>query len=260
MVADPALRFGRSFCRHQQDAEEVMQDVLVSLARGLSSFRGDAALSTWAYQVARHACIRRRRRVTERRLEPLDRHNDRVVSRRDETEAGSDPQRRHERLQLTETIERAIASLPPAQREVVILRDVEGLPAREVARITGLGERAVKSRLHRGRLALRQALAPALGRSAEGGQRSKAVGARRRGCPDTGRLVSRYLEGELGATECAALARHVAGCPDCSEACAALRAALGSCRDIGEQPLSSELRARLRQAIRDVARAEASEG
>jgi RNA polymerase sigma-70 factor, ECF subfamily len=242
-VADPALRFGRSFCRHDQDAEDVMQDVLTSLARSLGSFRGDAALSTWAYRVARRACLRRRTRASLP-LEPLDPIE---AARHPDGEPG--PERGYERRQLARRIEAAIAALPRPQREVLVLRDVEGLSAAEVGRVLGLTDRAVKSRLHRARLALRASLAPSLERSPEGGARSQAV-ARRRGCPDTARLVSRYLEGELGASACVTLARHVEGCSDCGAVCDGLRAALAACRDYGATPLPDEVSRRIRETIR----------
>ena len=61
-LAGPAYRFGRAFCRNPHDAEDVMQDVLSSLVRGLEAFRGGSSLTTWAYVVARNACSHMRRR------------------------------------------------------------------------------------------------------------------------------------------------------------------------------------------------------
>lgn len=246
-LADPALRFGRTFCRHAEDAEDVMQEVLASLARGLPRFRGESALSTWAYRVARHACLRRRG-PRARALEPL--HDGEAASAPAGAEA--DPARAYERRELAARIERAIEALPRPQREVLVLRDVEGLTAAEVGRVLGLGERAVKSRLHRARLTLRRALAPAAERSPAGGARSRAV-ARRKRCPDTARLVSRYLEGDLGPDSCAALFRHVQGCADCGETCRALRSILRTCRRFGRRPLPGPVRERIRESVRDLA-------
>jgi RNA polymerase sigma-70 factor (ECF subfamily) len=255
MVSDPALRFGRGFCRDAEDAQEVMQDVLTSLVRSLRTFRGEAALSTWAYTVARHACMRRRRRRVDEptRLESLDAAGaGGEPGALEVPDAEADPQHHHERRELGEALERAIAALPQAQRDVLVLRDVEGLTAGQVGRILGLNERAVKSRLHRARVALRETLAPRLGRSAEGGSRSQASGlGRGRGCPDTARLVSRYLEGELDASVCATLSKHVAACPHCGEVCHSLRRVLGMCRGYGERPLPAEVRRQVRAAIRD---------
>ncbi len=255
LVADPALRFGRGFCRDDHDAQDVMQDVLTSLVRSLAKFRGESALTTWAYTVARHACLRRRRRragAPETLASLDDVGSDGARGARALADRDADPARRFERRQMSELLERAIGSLPKAQQEVLILRDVEGLRAGEVGRILGLSERAVKSRLHRARIALREALAPLLGRTAEGGARAEAARlGRGRSCPDTARLISQYLEGELSGSVCATLSKHVAACPHCGEVCDTLRGALTVCRDYGERPLPAAVRTQVRTAIRD---------
>jgi RNA polymerase sigma-70 factor (ECF subfamily) len=254
IVSDPAMRFGRGFCRDDEDAQEVMQDVLAALVRSLAGFRGESALSTWAYTVARHACMRRRRRRAHapERVESLEAAGPEESQALEVPDAEADPLHRYEKRQLGEAIERAIGELPAAQREVLVLRDVEGLPAAEVGRILGLQERAVKSRLHRARVALREALAPALGRTASGGERSRSAAlGRAGGCPDTARMVSRYLEGELSPSVCATLSRHVEKCPSCGEVCDSLRAALGACRD-GRRALPAEVRDQVRAAIRQL--------
>lgn len=257
LVSDPALRFGKGFCRDEHDAQEVMQDVLTSLVRSLGTFRGESALTTWAYTVARNACLRRRRRRAHApvALESLDAREGDGARAFEVPDQAEDPERRYERRQLTEVVERAIRALPTAQREVLMLRDVEGMPAAEVGRVLGIGERAVKSRLHRARIAMREALAPALGRRAEGGARSEAARiGRGRSCPDTATLVSRYLEGELSASVCATLSKHVSACPHCGSVCETLREALGVCRQYGEKPLPSQVRQQVRAAIRDAVR------
>lgn len=252
-LAGPAYRFGRGFCRDPHDAEDVMQEVLTALARSLSRFRGDASLTSWAYVVARRVCMRHRRKrsgepahIASLDAAPADggaagQPADAAVDR------AADPLERLERHQLGALIERAIVALPAPQREVLLLRDVEGLSARAVGAALGIGERAVKSRLHRARMALRRALAPELAPA-----RAAAPG-----CPDTAGLVSRYLEGELTAARCRTLAAHVAGCPSCGAACEALREALGACRAWGRRPLPADLRDRVRAAIRGLAADEA---
>ena len=255
MTSGPAFRFGRGFCRDLHDAEDVTQEVLAALVRNLDGFRGDASLATWAYTVARNACARRRRRAGRESLRevPLEGGAGERAPALEIPDPAGDPEREHERAELREALERAIAALPAAQREVLVLRDVEGLPAREVGRILRLGERAVKSRLHRARLGLRAALepfvrparadrppAPARPRAAERAAR----------CPDVALLLSRYLEGELDARVCARLDRHVRDCPRCGAACDGLRAALGECRRLGAQPPPEGVRRAVRQAIR----------
>jgi RNA polymerase sigma-70 factor, ECF subfamily len=257
LVSEPALRFGRGFCRDDDDAQEIMQDVLTSLVRSLPSFRGDAALSTWAYTVARHACMRRRRRRAHapETIESIDAGDSAGMGALEVPHTSADPAHRFERRRMNELLEGAIATLPVSQREVLVLRDVEGLPAPEVGRILGLNQRAVKSRLHRARVALREALAPVLGRSTVGGERSQAAQlGRGRSCPDTARMVSRYLEGDLSASICATLSKHVASCPNCGEVCENLREVLGVCRAYGEKPLPGAVRAQVRTAIQEAVR------
>jgi RNA polymerase sigma-70 factor (ECF subfamily) len=243
LLSGPVYRFGRGFCGDPHDAEDVTQVTLAAVARSLADFRGDSSLTTWAYTVARNACTRHRRRGANApaRLESLDAGSEGRPGALDVADPRGDPQRAFERTELREALERAIASLPPSQREVLVLRDVEGLPAKEVGEALRLSERAVKSRLHRARVALREMLAP---------HALPAATAPR--CPDTARLVSRYLEGELDAEACAKLEVHVKGCPDCGATCETLRDALVTCRSWRGEKLPGTLRASLRQAIRKV--------
>ena len=128
------LRFGLRLCRNSADAEDIVQETLLAAARTLGRFRGEASPSTWLYTIARSFCIKKRRR---------SRHAPEVVSM--ESEGGRarevrDPGRGPDRLaddrRLRVALEAAIATLAPAYREILLLRDVEGLPAAEVARAT----------------------------------------------------------------------------------------------------------------------------
>jgi RNA polymerase sigma-70 factor (ECF subfamily) len=243
-VSGTVYRFGKTFCRNPHDAEDVLQDVLTSLIGSLGEFRGESALSTWAFVVARRTCARRRRR--ESRFASMESGPGRPAL--ELPDASASPARDAERAELREALEQAISALPDAQRDVLLLRDVEGQSAAEVGRALGLGERAVKSRLHRARLALREALSPWTGTLPEPGA----------GCPDTARLLSRYLEGEVSPQVCARLERHVRSCDTCGGACDGLRAALGACREWGEGRIPRETQAKVRAAIRAVVRERAA--
>jgi RNA polymerase sigma-70 factor (ECF subfamily) len=230
-LAGTVFRFGRSFCRDADDAEDVLQDVLLKLLENLPRFRGESALSTWAFTVARRTCaLRQRRAARHAPLEGRAGQPARVL-----VDPQASPVRDAERGELRASLERGLARLPAPQREVVLLRDVEGRSAAEVARALGIGERAVKSRLHRARQALRAELAP-LGRSGSND-----------GCPDIERLASRALEGEIDSATCRRLAAHVDACAKCAAVCHRLRAVLGRCRAWGE---SSAPRAAVRRAVR----------
>ncbi len=236
-AAEPAWRWSKGFCRNSDDAADLAQDVLVTLMRSLAAFRGESSLSTWTYTVARRACARRRQR--EDRARSLDAPSHAHL--RDQPDPGGGPARQLERLRLSERLESAIAALPEAQRAVLVMRDVEGLSAADVAKVLGLGERAVKSRLHRARLAVRERLAPYVA-----GQDAPVPSA---ACPETASMLSRYLEGELDAAACARMERHVSRCPACGGTCASLRAVLSSCGAYRHRRVPAELQRAVRAAV-----------
>lgn len=238
-ASGPAYRFSLGFCRDPHEAEDLAQDVMATLLRTLGSFRGDSSLSTWTYTVARRACVRRKKRMAKRALQ-------REASAHEMSPPAvvAGPHRRLEQRRLGEALEQAIASLPADQREVVVFRDVEGLPAADVAAIIGIGERAVKSRLHRARVALRAKLAPFVAGGAAPPPSS--------GCPDTALSLSRYLEGELSSGVCARMEEHVASCPACAGACTSMRAVLGACRTYGTRPVPPQVRKAVRAAVREL--------
>lgn len=238
-VSPPIYRFGRGFCGDTEDAKDVMQEVLVSLVRALPSIRGDSSITTWAYTVARRACARQRRGARERELREPHAALEHVAVSED---ASPDPSREAERHEVEAAVRDAILLLPPSQREAIVLRDLEGVSAREAARVLRVSERALKSRLHRARLAVRDALARTLG----DGPPWAAPGS----CPDAGRLLSRYLEGELTARTCVSMEAHLRTCRSCGRACRALKRSLTLCRRYGSRPLSASARESLRGAIR----------
>lgn len=237
MVSGPAYRFSIGFCRNPDDAEDLVQDVMATLLRTLDSFRGESSLSTWTYIVAKRACGRRKQRAARmmsiEELSPVD---------ADRPDHAPGPSRRVEQRQLGAALEQAIAELPDNQKQVLVLRDVEGLSAAEVGEILGLGERAVKSRLHRARLVLREKLAAFV----PGGDAPAPA----QSCPDTARMLSRYVEGELTPAVCATMEAHVSKCPSCGGTCESLRAVLGACRAHGDRSLSPELRTAVRNAVK----------
>jgi len=236
-------RFARRLCRHREDAEDVLQESLLAVARGLAEFRGASSLDTWLYTIARSFCIKKRRR---RRFAPVE------VSL--ETDAAGaverkDPARGPDEIldaaRLEAAVERAIGALDPPYRDVLVLRDVEGLTAPEVGEVTGLSVAAVKSRLHRARARLRDELAPLLVR------RGKAVPAARP-CPDVVHLLSRHLEGDISARVCARMEEHLASCPRCRAACDTLKQALRLCRTTPAPEVPPEVQDKLRGAIKRV--------
>jgi RNA polymerase sigma-70 factor (ECF subfamily) len=237
------LRFTHRMCSNPADAEDVAQDTLLAAYRGLGGFRGEGTVTTWLYAVARRTCARkhRRKRDAPERVESLDDHGDAPEGESpgpDETAAG------HE---LGAALELAIRELPVAWRSVLVLRDVEGLPANEVAEALGIEVGTVKTRLHRARAALRARLAPHL---VPGAPEPLAS------CPEVVTRFSRYLEGEIGPAECERMHAHVDTCPSCNAACASLRRSVAVCRASASAPPPAVVQ-RVREALSIVVGGEA---
>jgi RNA polymerase sigma-70 factor (ECF subfamily) len=231
-------RFGLRMCRDEEDAKDVLQETLFAAARSLRGFRGGSSLSTWLYAIARGFCIKKRRRSRFAGEEVS-------LSGRSPALALPDPGPPLDEAlagrEVEQAVEQAIRALRPAYREVLLLRDVEGLTAPEVAEILGLRVEAVKSRLHRARAAVREHLRPLL---------EQGVPPPEPGCPDIAAALSRHLEGEISPAACADLEAHVAACPRCGPACEALRRALGVCRALPEPEVPAAVQAAVRAGIR----------
>jgi RNA polymerase sigma-70 factor (ECF subfamily) len=216
-------RFGLKMCRDSEDAQDVLQDTLFAMARGVGDFRGASSICTWLYTIARSFCIKKRRR---RKFAPaVERSLDSDVAL-EGTRLPDPAKGPHEALAEQEVgmaLDQAIGALEPMYREVLLLRDVEGLTAPEVAEVLGVSVQAVKSRLHRARLSVRAHVAPLLGVPVE------PTAATRGACPDILNVFSRYLEGEISPQVCADMERHLEGCPQCRAACDSLRRTLALC-------------------------------
>lgn len=153
-----------------EDAQEVTQDVMWSVVRKIDSFKGDSALSSWIYRITANAAyqkLRGRRGRDEVSWETLvpafDVDGQFAEPVRDWSHAFEDPALQQEaRTRLREAIE----GLPPDYRLAFVLHDMEGRPNPEIAELLGLSLPAVKSRVHRSRLFLRQRLAEYFGRRA----------------------------------------------------------------------------------------------
>lgn len=157
--------------RSHGDAEEVVQDVFVTLFRKIDSFEGRAALGTWLYRVAANAALikrRGKRAEVEMHLEDYlptfktdgHREADRALLLADWS---GTPERELLSGEAREILEGGLALLPDHYRAILVLRDVEELSNEEVAEALGESVASVKSRLHRARMALREVLTRRLG-------------------------------------------------------------------------------------------------
>ena len=149
-IYNVALRITHS----PQDAEDVMQDACLAAFRNWSTFRGEAARTTWLYRIAVNAALARvRRRHEDLPLEHTGYEATRIAN------WSPDLGRQLENDELRAALVSALGRLPTDLRVVVVLRDVDGLSSAEVAAVLDLSDAAVKSRLHRARVLLRQHLA-----------------------------------------------------------------------------------------------------
>jgi RNA polymerase sigma-70 factor (ECF subfamily) len=155
------LRFATRTCGSEGDAADALQDGLLAAWRGASTFRGDSAARTWLFQIVVHACRRRgRRRAGEpARHEPVE-----EAARL--AEDGATDERIAAR-QAGAAIDRALREMAPEAREVLLLRDVEGLSGPEAAAALSLELAAMKSRLHRARLELKARVEAILGEAVQ---------------------------------------------------------------------------------------------
>lgn len=141
-------------------AEDALQETFLSVWRSASSWRGDAAVRNWIFTVARNAAMRRvRRRSGEpEHLESLEELGERAGWGSED-----DPERMAIEGQRRERLEQALRSLSAGDRELLVLRELEGLTGQETALVLGITEGGQKAKLHRARLRLAAALRKELG-------------------------------------------------------------------------------------------------
>jgi RNA polymerase sigma-70 factor (ECF subfamily) len=215
--------FGMKMCGNSEDAKDVLQETLLTMARDIRNFRGASSLSTWLYTIARSACIKMHRRS---KFAPHEASSVEIGAA-SEADGLADPARSVDEVLAGKQVERAlgqaIGELEPMYREVLMLRDVEGLTAPEVAEVLGVTTQAVKSRLHRARLSVRERIEPLLGIPAD---LPRAPGT----CPDCLTILSQCLEEEISADLCAQLERHLEACGRCRGGCDTLKRTLALCR------------------------------
>ncbi len=146
--------------RNAEDAEEVLQDVFVTVYRKIEGFEGKAKFSSWLYRITVNAAfmkLRKRKQDQSVSLDDMLPHlQNKAITQRNAFGARSDSLAINN--EIKDALESAINKLPDDYRAVFILRDIDGLSNKEVGDILGLSIPAVKSRLHRSRLMLRRRL------------------------------------------------------------------------------------------------------
>jgi RNA polymerase sigma-70 factor (ECF subfamily) len=237
------FRYGMSMCRDQEDASDITQETLLAMARSVGDFRGDSSVGSWLFTIARRFCMRKRRRskfapAEQQSLEALGPEATQHLS-----DPAPGPEQTAASREITDALNAAIDALDPAQREVLVLRDIEGFSAPEIAKMLDLSVEAVKSRLHRARLAVRQQVAPLLGVTATSASSSQ--------CPDVLAMFSQHLEGDIAPDVCARMESHLAECRHCRGACDSLKRTLATCRGMTTPAVPDVVAASVKEAIRN---------
>ena len=149
--------------KNREDAEEVTQDVLMKVYRKIGAFRGDSALSSWIYRITFNTAMSKLRsarltRAAQQSETVREREDDGQRTLREPADWSSMPDEELLRAQLRRAVVVAIAELPEIYRVPVVLRDIEGLSTEEASTRLKVKDQTLKSRLHRGRLMLRERL------------------------------------------------------------------------------------------------------
>ena len=153
------FRLGMNITQNKEDAEDVMQEAFLKSFKNIDHFQGDSRFYTWLVRIAVNEALMklRKRRPNQVSIdEPLTNDDDSVF--REIEDWGPSPEQRFAQTELNTILNEVIGELDPIFRVVFLLRDVEGVSTEETAQILGISVAAVKSRLLRARLKLRQKL------------------------------------------------------------------------------------------------------
>jgi len=161
-------RYGRkmfglifSMTKKRDETEEIMQEVFLKVIKHIKDFREDSLFSTWLFRITVNTALsymKKKKRKRESLISELKRDEEERIDFEDKEEKGTDETiETEERRKIVQT---AIESLPQSYRIAIILKDIEGMPLTEVAKILKLSEGGTKVRLHRARLMLKKKLQP----------------------------------------------------------------------------------------------------
>ena len=156
---DKVYRLSFKILRHEQDAAEAHQDAFLSAYRGLKNFKAESTFSTWLYRIATNASLMkyRKRRDNQVSIEQSQSHNEDAETLQ-VPDWSTQPVQDLLDTELDEVLGEGVDRLPEELRDVFVLRDINGLSNSEVAEELHLSVAAVKSRLHRARVFLRDRL------------------------------------------------------------------------------------------------------
>jgi RNA polymerase sigma-70 factor (ECF subfamily) len=138
---------------NREEAEDISQEVFERAVKSIASFRGEASLKTWLYQIAHNACLTHIAAAMKRGQSTSDERWMTVLA-----SAAPSAEQSSASGEIRAALESAVGDLEPVFREAILLREVEGQSYGEIAQVTGVSVNTVKTRIHRAREQLRQRL------------------------------------------------------------------------------------------------------
>lgn len=160
------FRIAFDVLRAEDDAADAAQDAFLKLWRGASGWRGECEVKTWIYRIAKTSALDRARSRASRTTVPLE-------DVTDTADASPTPDEELERRERVRAVREAIAELPEAYREVIVMRELHGMSYREIAEAAGIDMGTVKSRISRARAELGEILKEKLGMTEQNRQRRR---------------------------------------------------------------------------------------
>lgn len=161
------LAVARRFLRSEQDRDDAVQEAFLAAFKSIDRFEGNAALGTWLHRIAVNVCLMKLRSQTRKQIASIDElmptFDDSGHRAKTSTAWTDRPEQRLERIETRAQVRAAIDALPEPYRGILLLRDIEEMDTEETATLLGITPGAVKTRLHRARLALRAMLEPIFG-------------------------------------------------------------------------------------------------
>ena len=153
-------RYAYHILGHRDDADDVKQETFVKAYQAISSFRSESSLQTWLLRICGNLCRDRIKSWDRRKVTYDSTLRDDVLGSTDESDS---PQTLAERKELTGIILKALHGMPPAQREIIVLHEIEDLSYEEIAEVLGCSRTSIKLRLFRARRSLKERVTSLLG-------------------------------------------------------------------------------------------------
>jgi RNA polymerase sigma-70 factor, ECF subfamily len=250
LLQGTVFSFSMKLCGHREDAEDTMQDVLVSSLPHLAKIDDPRALSVWLYTAARNRCWRNRKKESSHKTVALeDLMPDGAELSALLTAAAASPEQEALTQEDQVRVHKAVLQLPPQYRLVLVLHDMEELDTDEVAAVLSLQPGTVRVRLHRARLLLRKELEKLQSGPETSSRRKKSSGDKRpRECVEIFGNLSEYLDGRMEKKSCKQMRVHIDACPACIAFLSDLKLAIDRCRKLN-MPFDSNTCASLRRLL-----------